>query len=144
MSARESSKTTRSKKRTKSSRAGVIFPVGRMHRYLQERKDTRRVSALASVYLAAVVEYLVSNVFEHTVKVSIASGGKRIVPRHIQLAVRNNKPLDTLLAKVTIPGSGVNPHIHEALLRPVQRKRKIVDPEQKEDSAVLTVTTTTE
>jgi histone H2A len=41
---------------------------------------------------------------------------KRIQPRHLQLAVRNDPELDRLLLKVMIPGGGVVPHIHRWLL----------------------------
>ena len=40
----------------------------------------------------------------------------RIVPRHIQLAVRNDEELSKLLAGVTIAEGGVLPNIHAALL----------------------------
>ena len=40
----------------------------------------------------------------------------RIVPRHIQLAVRNDEELSKLLGAVTIAGGGVLPNIHSVLL----------------------------
>ena len=43
----------------KSVRAGVIFPVARIHRYLKKRSANKlRISAVAPVYKAAVLEYL--------------------------------------------------------------------------------------
>ena len=56
MSARGGKKRQRSLSR--SYRAGVLFPVGRMERYL--RKDTHhyRIGSGAPVYMAAVIEYL--------------------------------------------------------------------------------------
>jgi hypothetical protein len=45
---------------SQSSKAGIIFPVSRIHRYLKSAPaTTTRVTKGASVYLAAVVEYLV-------------------------------------------------------------------------------------
>ena len=41
---------------------------------------------------------------------------RRIVPRHIQLAVRNDEELNRLLGKVTISQGGVLPNIHASLL----------------------------
>jgi histone H2A len=40
----------------------------------------------------------------------------RIVPRHIQLAVRNDEELSRLLGTVTIASGGVMPNIHNLLL----------------------------
>lgn len=40
----------------------------------------------------------------------------RIVPRHIQLAVRNDEELSKLLGTVTIAAGGVLPNIHTVLL----------------------------
>ena len=40
----------------------------------------------------------------------------RIVPRHIQLAVRNDEELSKLLSDVTIANGGVMPNIHNLLL----------------------------
>lgn len=40
----------------------------------------------------------------------------RIVPRHIQLAVRNDDELTKLLGSVTIASGGVMPNIHNLLL----------------------------
>lgn len=40
----------------------------------------------------------------------------RIVPRHIQLAVRNDEELSKLLGAVTIANGGVMPNIHNLLL----------------------------
>lgn len=40
----------------------------------------------------------------------------RIIPRHIQLAIRNDEELGKLLAGVTIAYGGVLPNIHTVLL----------------------------
>ena len=42
---------------------------------------------------------------------------KRINPRHIMMAIREDDELDTLLSGVTIAHGGVMPNIHEALLK---------------------------
>lgn len=52
------------KKKSLSSRAGLQFPVARVHRFLKEGKYADRISVGASVYLAAIMEYLNAEVIE--------------------------------------------------------------------------------
>nr|GFB43673.1 histone H2AX [Tanacetum cinerariifolium] len=48
----------------------------------------------------------------------------RIVPRHIQLAVRNDEELSKLFETVTIANAGVIPNIHQHLLPKTNLKKK--------------------
>lgn len=50
-------KAKKSKQMTRSKRAGVVFPVARIHRYLKKATLLRTMKG-APVYLAAVLEYL--------------------------------------------------------------------------------------
>ncbi|PWA83984.1 putative histone H2A.3 [Artemisia annua] len=47
---------------------------------------------------------------------SFVRSSSRIVPRHIQLAVRNDEELSKLLSDVTIANGSVMPNIHNLLL----------------------------
>lgn len=47
---------------SRSSKAGLQFPVGRIARFLKAGKYSQRVGAGAPVYLAAVLEYLAAEV----------------------------------------------------------------------------------
>ncbi|XBI73579.1 hypothetical protein VPH35_067301 [Triticum aestivum] len=93
---------------SRSSKAGLQFPVGRIARYLKAGKYAERVGAGAPVYLSAVLE-LAGNAARDNKKT-------RIVPRHIQLAVRNDEELSKLLGSVTIANGGVVPNINQVLL----------------------------
>jgi histone H2A len=77
---------------------------------------TERIGAGAPVYLAAVLEYLAAEVLELSGNAARDNKKTRIVPRHIQLAVRNDEELSKLLAGVTIAEGGVLPNIHAVLL----------------------------
>lgn len=46
------------KSTSRSSKAGLQFPVGRVHRHLRAGRYAARVGAGAPVYMAAVLEYL--------------------------------------------------------------------------------------
>jgi hypothetical protein len=44
--------------RSKASKAGLVFPVGRIKRLLKERMVGQRVGGNSAIYLGAVLEYL--------------------------------------------------------------------------------------
>jgi hypothetical protein len=62
MSGRGKSSAARKKSVTKSAKAGLQFPVGRLGRYLKKGRYAQRVGSGAPVYLAAVLEYLAAEV----------------------------------------------------------------------------------
>lgn len=108
----------------RSLKAGLNFPVGRMMRLLKKGKYSQRVGQGAPVYLSAVLEYLCAEVMELAGNAAKDNKKNRIIPRHIQLAVRNDDELSKLLNKATISAGGVVPNIHEKLL-PGKTKGKI-------------------
>uniref|UniRef100_A0AAQ4RGW7 Histone H2A n=1 Tax=Gasterosteus aculeatus aculeatus TaxID=481459 RepID=A0AAQ4RGW7_GASAC len=106
----------RAKAKTRSSRAGLQFPVGRVHRHLRKGNYAQRVGAGAPVYLAAVLEYLTAEILELAGNAARDNKKTRIIPRHLQLAVRNDEELNKLLGGVTIAQGGVLPNIQAVLL----------------------------
>jgi histone H2A len=114
----------RSHPKTRSSRAGLQFPVGRLHRFLREGRYGDRVGAGAPVFLAAVLEYLTVEVLELAGNVARDNKKTRISPRHIMLAIRNDEELNQLLSKITIASAGVVPHIHKVLLGTGKSKKE--------------------
>ena len=104
------------KSTTKSVKAGLQFPVGRIGRYLKKGKYATRLGAGAPVYLAAVLEYLCAEILELAGNAARDNKKSRIIPRHVQLAVRNDEELNKLLGGVTIASGGVLPNIHAVLL----------------------------
>ena len=100
----------------KSSQAGLQFPVGRIHRLLRKGNYAERVGAGAPVYMAAVLEYLSAEILELAGNAARDNKKSRIIPRHLQLAVRNDEELNKLLAGVAIAQGGVLPNIQAVLL----------------------------
>ncbi|XP_055521279.1 late histone H2A.L3-like [Leucoraja erinacea] len=106
----------RAKAKSRSSRAGLQFPVGCVHRHLRKGNYAQRVGAGAPVYLAAVLEYLTAEILELASNAARDNKKSRIIPRCLQLAVRNDKELNKLLGGVTITQGGVLPNIQAVLL----------------------------
>jgi histone H2A len=132
MSSNKSEKEGAGTNTTKSKRAGVVFPVGRIQRLLKNGGYADRIGAGAAVYLAAVLEYLTAEIVELAGNAATDNNKMRILPRHIQLAVRNDEELSRLLQGVTISQGGVLPNIHAVLL-PKKTVKKTHDSEQADD-----------
>lgn len=105
---------------SRSSKAGLAFPVGRVHRLLRKGNYAQRVGAGAPVYLAAVLEYLAAEILELAGNAARDNKKTRIIPRHLQLAIRNDEELNKLLGHVTIAQGGVLPNIHQSMSSPLQ------------------------
>ncbi|ETP36181.1 histone H2A.X, partial [Phytophthora nicotianae P10297] len=101
---------------TRSAKAGLQFPVGRVARYLKKGRYAQRIGGGAPVYMAAVLEYLCAEILELAGNAARDHKKTRIIPRHIQMAVRNDEELNKLLGDVTIASGGVMPNIHSVLL----------------------------
>jgi histone H2A len=133
---------------SRSQKAGLQFPVGRVARFLKTGRYAQRVGSGSPVYLCAVLEYLAAEVrkskpnpfqwihiyskicffslicfvFDLVQVLELAGNAARdnkktrIIPRHIQLAVRNDEELSKLMGSVTIANGGVLPNIHQNLL----------------------------
>ena len=108
--------------KSRSNHAGLQFPVGRIHRLLRKGNYAQRVGAGAPVYLAAVMEYLAAEILELAGNAARDNKKTRIIPRHLQLAIRNDEELNKLLSGVTIAQGGVLPNIQAVLLQKKSEK----------------------
>ena len=110
---------------SRSAKAGLIFPVGRVGTLLRKGRYAKRVGASSAVYLAAVLEYLTAELLELSAKAVAQqkNKSKRITPRAVTLAVRHDDDLGTLLKDVTLSKGGVIPSVNKALEKKKKAKK---------------------
>jgi histone H3/H4 len=138
-------KVDKSNKTSGATKAGLLFSVSKVRTLLKDcatlqkvhqkageddKRRTilvkkgcdRRVSAGASVYLAAVLEYITAEILELSGNGARDHKHVRITARDLTLAIENDEELAELKKKlnVEIIGGGVVPHIHNKLL-PVKK-----------------------
>ena len=101
--------------KTNSSRAGLIFPVGRLARKLKQGRFSSRVGVGGAVFMAAALEYLTMEIVDLAGQCADEHKKKTIAPRHLQLAVRNDEELNKLLAAAQLSQGGVRPNVEAAL-----------------------------
>src|SRR5207253_1348438 len=98
-------------------KAGLTFPVTRCSGIIR-KCGASRVGVGASIYLAAVLEYLTAEVLELAGNASRDNRKVVIKSRHIFLSIANDEELDKLTESfhIEFAKSGVLPKIQEALI----------------------------
>lgn len=114
-----------------NKKAGLTFPVARVNRYIKKGRFAKRVGSNAPVFMAAVLEYVVAEVLEVAGNNALADKKHRLRPRHVMLAIDEDRDLKELLGGVTIAGAGVAPGIQEFL----QPKKDKISKKQQEKAA---------
>jgi histone H2A len=102
-------KNEETKSTSRSTKAGLQFPVSRIHRMLRKANISKRIgsgapgrlsslpvghielNSCSAVYLAAVLEYLSAEILELAGNAARDNKKRRINPRHLQLAIRNDE-----------------------------------------------------
>jgi histone H2A len=113
LSSQDGKETSRS---SVSKKSGLVFPVARFAKQLKKGGYGKRVAAGGSIYLTAVIEYITAEILELAGNAAKDQKKQRIIPRHIQLAIRNDEELNKYMSHVTIASGGVLPNIHSVLL----------------------------
>ena len=92
---------------SRSAKAGLNFPVGRIATMLRNGRYSQRVGLGAPVFLAAVLEYLVAELLEVSVMATRENKKNRIIPRHILLGLKEDDEFNKLFQHTLITTSGV-------------------------------------
>ncbi|CAK5074698.1 unnamed protein product [Meloidogyne enterolobii] len=122
------SKKVRANAVSQSAKAGLKFPVARIRRMLRERNYAKRLSRGAPVFLAAVLEYLVSEIIDGAGNIAKRDKRFQITPRHLFLAIKEDNELKDISEHVTIVQGGVVPGILNELLPPKKKVAAVDTP----------------
>ena len=108
---------------TRSNRAKLLFPVGRVERLVRQQQTANRISDSAPVYLAAILQYVVAEILQGAAMSARKRKFKRITPRDIMLTVEMDDELNKLFSGVFAHSGNVY-QIEPALL-PASKKTKL-------------------
>merc|ERR1719460_2471092 len=89
-------------KKMLQKRCNLVFPVTKIAKTLRKGGYAKRLALGGSIYFTAVVEYIAAEILELAGNSCADQGKNRIVPRHIQLAIRNDEELSKYMNHVTI------------------------------------------
>lgn len=130
----DTEKTEKSKKRMlMQDRAGILFPVAKIKKYLSTNQIGARSTDEAAVYMCAVLQYMVSEIGDTISDPSSGVGqrkdGKpaRLTATLIGRCIKGDVELLATFPNVTVKHSGVLPHIHPFLIP--KRGRAPADPQ---------------
>lgn len=92
--------TEKKKSTTVTAKAGLVFPVNRVNKFLVKSTVNKsvRVGANSPIYLAGVLEYLFQELIQSAADNVVASGKKRILARDVIRAYQNDEAFSQLLA----------------------------------------------
>ena len=119
------------KSKSRSEKAGLLFPVSKFNRHLRDSRKTKRVGAGAPIYLAAVLEYATTEILELAEK-QLGKKKKRITPLEIMKAVRKDEELNALLGGVAFFTSDRVKNVSQAITY-VPKKAKKAEEEEEEE-----------
>jgi histone H3 len=120
-------KADEAKHSSRQDKAGILFPPSIAEKFLRNFGFSKiMVTKSAPVYLAAVLEHLVTDILANATRMAKENNRVRITIRDLELTIRTDKELTKLFDRCNLSfvGGGVLPQIHEALLNKKPRKKR--------------------
>ena len=99
----------------KETKAGLIFSVSRCSTMMKRMRLSRTQERYAPVFMAAVLQFLCTELFDMAGEVCAQKKKKTISPQHLQIAARNDEEFMKLMGMTQISQGGTNPFVHAAL-----------------------------
>ncbi len=87
---------------SRSVKAGLLWPISRVHKRVLDAKNGRRVSAGAPVYVAAALQKIASELLAAAAAECTKAGRKRITPADLLTGIRADQELNKLTAGLTV------------------------------------------
>lgn len=122
---------------SRSIQADIIFQPSITERFLRRFGYSKSmVTANSPIFLAAVIEYITSEILNISSIKAQESRMSRITVRHMELGIRNDPDFYQLFQKLNLKflGSGFTPGIHKELLIKKKQKKKPVKEIKEEGS----------
>jgi len=113
----------------------LTLPIHKFAKALKGQSHTKRVGGGTAVILTSIIEYVTSEILELAGNTAKEGNKNRIVPKHIQQAVRTDEELNKYFANVTIAGGGVVPQVHATALPKKDKPQKARQPAAAEAPA---------
>ena len=98
-----------------AARAGLTIPPAQVMRLMRRHRLRARMGKMASVYMAALMEFAAEEIIETAIEQTLADKKKRVTPRHLKLAISKDSELHKLYANCIFHEGGVLPNLHPAL-----------------------------
>ena len=126
---------------SKSTKAGLIFPIPKINKKCVDKRLAARVGAGAPVYIAGVVEYIAREILDLAAEKCKERKHKRIMPEDVVKGIRGDKDMHKMLAGLSVligeklDQSTVNGAItcdHDVELK---AKKKVEDAKKKANAA---------
>eukprot|EP01053_Blabericola_migrator_P009211 Blabericola_migrator_1__9210@NODE_493_length_8037_cov_350_734128_g378_i0_p7_GENE_NODE_493_length_8037_cov_350_734128_g378_i0NODE_493_length_8037_cov_350_734128_g378_i0_p7_ORF_typecomplete_len164_score32_35Histone/PF00125_24/4_6e15Histone/PF00125_24/1e03CBFD_NFYB_HMF/PF00808_23/0_006Histone_H2A_C/PF16211_5/1e04Histone_H2A_C/PF16211_5/0_016_NODE_493_length_8037_cov_350_734128_g378_i037504241 len=127
------SKPSKTKSKSRSEKAGLTFPISRIERSLKYGRFAKRIGHGAPIFMAAVLEYLVTEVLEISADEAKKHGKQRIIPKFVQLAVRSDEELSQFLGNVIIANGGAFSDSNAYSAGPTKKKKSSPKAQQSDD-----------
>lgn len=93
---------------SKSSLSGLVLPVTRIQNYMMRLSNASRKSEKSSIVMAAICEYLISEILKASIDIADKNKKIRISTRHIMLAIQSHKDLKVFYNNAVFAGGVVH------------------------------------
>jgi len=89
---------------TPQKRSGILFPLSISHRLLKNNdfQNSLRVSANASIYLAAILEYICMEILDVSNDIRTNESVNELCPHHLKLGIESDPELSLLTTKIGV------------------------------------------